>query len=268
MEDPVQYQSFLPLQQSPVYAAALAALGARIRWLDLGCGRALAVERGPLRLVMRGPVWCPGTPMADQRRALRALARWCGIVIVTPEDRLAGRGLVPLITPMHHAVWTLGPKLRAGMAGKWRNQVSAAELAGLTVVRGTDATLDRLIAAEGVQRSQRRYRAMPERFTRALPADSLRVWEWQAGGEMAAAMAFIRHGTTASYHLAWGSDLSRKAGAHALMLTRAAEAMAAEGVRWLDLGAVDSDRAPGLAMFKLGTGAELRRLGSTLLVLP
>jgi hypothetical protein len=268
MEDPVECPSFLPLQQSPAYAVTLAALGARTRWLDLGCGRALAIERGPLRLVMRGPVFGPGTPEADQRMALRALARWSGIVIVTPEDRVAGRGLIPIMTPMHHAVWTLGPDLRAGMAGKWRNTLSGAERAGLNVVRGTDATLDRLIAAEGLQRHQRRYRAVPERFTRALPAASLRIWEWQAGGKMAAAMAFIRHGTTASYHLAWGSELSRKAGAHALMLTRAAEALAAEGVRWLDLGAVDSERAPGLAMFKLGTGADLRRLGPTLLVLP
>ncbi|MGL4236328.1 hypothetical protein [Tabrizicola sp.] len=53
-----------------------------------------------------------------------------------------------------------------------------------------------------------------------------------------------------------------------MMLTRAAEALAAEGVRWLDLGSVDTEAAPGLARFKLGTGAGLRRLGATMLVLP
>ena len=51
-------------------------------------------------------------------------------------------------------------------------------------------------------------------------------------------------------------------------MTRAAEALWAEGVHWLDLGSVDSERAPGLARFKLGTGAALKRLGSTCLVLP
>ena len=55
---------------------------------------------------------------------------------------------------------------------------------------------------------------------------------------------------------------------HRLLLLRAAEALGAEGVRWLDLGSVDSERAPGLARFKLGTGAELRPLGATCLVLP
>ena len=50
-------------------------------------------------------------------------------------------------------------------------------------------------------------------------------------------------------------------------LARAAEALRAEGVAWLDLGSVDTEAAPGLARFKLGTGAELRRLGiGTLLV--
>jgi hypothetical protein len=52
------------------------------------------------------------------------------------------------------------------------------------------------------------------------------------------------------------------------MLARAAEALAAEGLRWLDLGTVDTEAAPGLARFKLGTGARLRRLGATCLVLP
>jgi hypothetical protein len=81
-------------------------------------------------------------------------------------------------------------------------------------------------------------------------------------------MAFVRHGATATYHLAWGSDAARAAGVHPVMLTRAAEALVAEGVRWLDLGSVDSEAAPGLARFKLGTGARLHRLGATMLVLP
>ena len=177
-------------------------------------------------------------------------------------------GLISLVTPMHNAVWTLGHGLRGGMARNWRHHLSRAERAGLDVVQGTSATLDRLIAAEGLQRGLRKYRALPERFTRALPQASLRLWEWHQDGAMQAAMAFVRHGTSASYHLAWGSGLARTAGVHSLMLTRAAEALAAEGVRWLDLGSVDCERAPGLAAFKLGTGAVLRKLGPTLLVLP
>lgn len=259
---------FLPLQQSAAYAAAMRHCGARVHEADLGVGRALVVERGRLRLCSRGPVWAPGTPLAEQRRALRRLARWPGLTVVTPEDGMAGFGLIPLITPLHHAVWTLTPDLRAGMAGKWRNRLLAAEGAGVRVRQGGADTLNRLIAAEAVQRQARRYAALPAGFSLALGQTDLRLWEWRQGGRMAAAMAFVVQGTTATYHLGWASDAARRAGVHAVMLTRAAEGLRTEGVRWLDLGSVDSEAAPGLARFKLGTGAVLRRLGATMLVLP
>ena len=261
-------ETFLPFQQSAVYAAAVLACGATLREVDLGCGQALAVERGRLRMVFRGPVWDAGTLPDRQRATLRRLARWPGVTVVTPEDPVAGFGLVPLLTPMHHAIWALGPDLRAGMTGKWRNRVAAAEAAGVAIRRGEAGTYGRLISAEGAQRRSRRYRALPEPFSRAMPADALRLWEWRDAGKMGAAMAFVRHGTTATYHLGWGSDAARNAGVHAVMLTRAAEALAAEGVRWLDLGSVDTEAAPGLARFKLGTGASLKTLGPTLLILP
>lgn len=268
MEDCVECTSFLALQQSPVYAVALATLGARVRWLDVGCGRALAIERGRLRVVMRGPVWQSEVGTDLQRAALRRLARWPGLTLVTPDAPVKGFGLIPLVTPQHHAVWDLRGDLRAEMSGKWRNRLVTTEAAGLRPQTGNRQTLDRLIAAEARQRLARRYRALPEAFTRALPQSALRLWEWRRDGEIAAAMAFVLHGRSASYHLAWASDVARVAGAHAVMLAHAATALRAEGVRWLDLGAVDTAAAPGLARFKLGTGAVLRSLGPTLLVLP
>ena len=249
--------AFLPLQQSAPYAAAVAGCGARAHWLE---GGVLAVERARLRLISR--------VVGLDRAGLRRLARWRGVTLVTPEAAVAGFGLMPLVTPLHHAVWALGPDLRAGMARNWRGHLRQAERAGLRVRRGGTDTLETLIRAEAAQRATRRYRALPEGFTRALPDGALRLWEWRQDGVVQAAMCFIVHGTSASYHLAWGSDTARGAGVHPLMLTRAAEALWAEGVRWLDLGSVDGDRAPGLARFKLGTGAGLRRLGATCLVLP
>lgn len=262
------FDGFLPLQQSPLYAGALEFLGARVQRFDLGCGQALAVERGRLRLVLRGPVWPGEVGGEERRRALRRLARWPGLTVVTPEEEVSGFGLIPLITPMHHAVWALGPDLRAGMARNWRGHLVQAERSGLRVRRGDAGTLERLIREEGVQRQARRYRALPAGFLGALPEGALRIWEWRQAGAMQAAMVFVRHGASASYYMAWGSGVARERSVHHLMLTRAAEGLATEGVRWLDLGSLDSDRAPGLARFKLGTGAALRRLGATMLVLP
>lgn len=256
MFDCGQTPGFLPLQQTAVYAAAVAGCGARVRWLD----GVLAVERARVRLISR--------VSGLGRVELRRLARWPGITLATPEEAVTGFGLVPLVSPMHHAVWALGPELRAGMARNWRGHLSQAERAGVRATRGDRGTLAALLAAEAAQRAARRYRALPHGFTQALPEGALRLWQWRQAGAMQAAMCFVVHGTTASYHLAWGSDAARAAGAHGLMLVRAAEALWAEGVRWLDLGSVDTERAPGLARFKLGTGAELRRLGATMLVLP
>ncbi len=248
--------AFVPFQQSAVYAAAVATCGATVRWLD----DVLAVERGRVRLISRvGGL---------DRAGLRRLAQWPGLTVATPEVGVSGFGLVPLVTPLHHAVWALEPDLRAGMAGNWRGSLRQAERAELRVRRGDGDTLSALIASEAIQRLERRYQALPEGFSRALPEGALRLWEWRQAGEMQAAMCFVVHGASATYHLGWGSGVARAAGVHGLMLVRAAEALRAEGVRWLDLGSVDGDRAPGLARFKLGTGAGLRRLGATCLVLP
>lgn len=262
------FDGFLPFQQSAPYAEAALASGARVRWCDLDAGRALVVERGRLRLVSRGPVWAAGCTTDDQRRGLRQLARWPGMTIATPETGVQGFGLVPLVTPMHHAIWRLDADLRAGLAGKWRNRLAAAERAGVTTHPGSRATLDRLIVEEQRQRQDRGYRSLPAVFTQSLPPEAVRIWEWRQDGDLGAAMVFVRHGGSATYHLGWGSEVARRLGAHTVMLTAAASALQAEGVGWLDLGSVDTERRPGLARFKLGTGAVLRRLGATLLVLP
>jgi hypothetical protein len=263
-----EFAGFLPFQQSAPYAAAVAANGGRVRWCDLDGGRVLVVERGRLRLILRGPVWNRECGPQVQIRTLRRLARWPGVTIATPETAVRGFGLIPLVTPMHHAIWDLGRDLRSRLSGKWRNRLTTSENTGIVVQPGDGSTLSRLLVEETRQRQVLGYRSLPPRFTQALPAEALRLWEWRHGGNCAAAMAFVVHGSSATYHLGWGSDAARRAGVHPVMLMTAARALQGEGIGWLDLGSVDTDRAPGLARFKLGTGAGLRRLGSTVLVLP
>ena len=266
-----------PLQQSWRYGAVAAAMGARVgRAVVRDGAREVAVaqvlSRRGLRLLSRGPVWldcADPDPDPDQRRAvLRRLARAPAPVIATPGEAVAGFGLVPLLTPRHHAIWDLTPApdaLRAAMAPKWRIDLMLAEKAGLRLSQAP-AALEALIAAEAAQRSARRYHALPPAFARSWGAS--RVLSWSVGGRVEAAVQVLCHGSWASYHLGWASEAGRAARGHWAMLWAMALWLRARGVRAFDLGCVDTEAAPGLARFKLGTGAALVRLGPTCLVLP
>jgi Acetyltransferase (GNAT) domain len=247
--------------QSTPYAVAAAAMGARMGRAMIDSQQVQWLDRRGLRLVPRGPLDAQG---------LRQLARHWGATVAVPEVAVQGLGLVPLVTPQHVALWDIGPEpatLLKRMNGKWRNRLVTAK--GVVAVRkGNAATLGALLVAEGVQRAKRGYRALPAAFTQALPWGAVRVWEWRPRGQIQAAMCFVRHGKAATYHLGWAADAARAQGVHGVMLWQAVLALRAEGVQMLDLGLVDHDAAPGLARFKLGTGAALHGLGPTVLVLP
>lgn len=128
-----------------------------------------------------------------------------------------------------------------------------------------------LYAAEGAQRLARRYRALPPGFAevwRTAAPGSFLLYEARKGGQPVAGTLILRHWPWASYHLSWSGAEGRRHNAHRLLLWRAACDLQDDGFAALDLGDVNSGAAPGLADFKAGTGAEIRALGPTLLVLP
>ncbi len=76
-------------------------------------------------------------------------------------------------------------------------------------------------------------------------------------------MLFLRHGTTVSYHIGWTGREGRAASAHNLILDHAAKQFASEGATLMNLGLLDTETAPGLARFKLGSGARPVQTGGT-----
>lgn len=258
-----------PLQQSLSYGRAMAALGARVQLAAVeGVGRALVLQRGGLRLVNFGPIFTEYAAPCDRAAFLRRIARHRGVTLATPAAAVSGLGLIPLITPRHHAIWDLRPDpqaLRAGLQGKWRNRLKAAE--GLAITPAGGKARADLCAAEVRQRAARGYRALPSTFLDHWPESQRLALQWRDGKGLQAGMVFLRHGIFASYHLGWASEAGRAAFAHGPMLWQAVLMLRALGVQLLDLGAVDSTN-PGLARFKLGTGATMQPLGATVLVLP
>ena len=162
---------------------------------------------------------------------------------------------------------------RAALQGKWRNRLVRAEASGLEVraARYHAGRHGWLIEAEVAQRRARGYRGLPPGLAAlAAQADpgAVRVFEAVAQGRVIAAMLFLIHGAAATYFIGHAGAEGRAAAAHNLLLWQASNRLAAAGVARLDLGPVETERAPGLARFKLGAGAEAKERGGSWLWTP
>ncbi|MBY5988685.1 GNAT family N-acetyltransferase [Roseovarius atlanticus] len=269
------------LHQHPRYGAAMRAIGADVGWYALTCGaRTLGTAQllrrrlGPLRLTWlpRGPVLAPD---ADPDAALLPLP---GPSIVQPDTPGTARlyrshGYRALLTPAHVAELDLTPDpgtLFTGLHGKWRNRLRAAQSGPLrTHDRPFDPDRDAdLLTLDRHQQRARGYRALPPGFTLAFAAthrQATRLFTAHDRAGMLAYLLFLLHGQTATYHIGWATPAARRTHAHTLLMWQAITHLADRGVTRLDLGPIDTETAPGLARFKLGTGATSRPLGPTLL---
>jgi hypothetical protein len=282
-----------PMQQSAGYGAACRALGTGVRCLSLAGGLGAAqvlVRRWPLfgdfALLSRGPVWAPSLAPADRRAALAALlARlrhgFRGVV-TTPDaidgaDPLARSGWLAMVTGGHVARLDLGPPpeaLRLGLHGKWRNRLVRAEASGLAVRHGAMPPDPGhwLLATETAQARARGYRRLPARFTLAWVGaagqGATRLFVAERAGRPVAAMLFLLHPPGASYHIGWAGPEGRESGAHNLLLWQAMLWLRARGFAMLELGTLDTETTPGLARFKLGSGAGPVPLGATRMAAP
>ncbi len=273
-----------PWQQQWSYGAAVEAIGGRILRVAVRDGRRVlalaqftARSLGPLAhgaLAARGPVFTdPDAPRAEIYRLIRRSAPlpWPRLVILSPEagpheaQTLTAAGLRRIMTGPAAALLDIADEtaLRAGMDQKWRNRLKAAERSNALRVTLDDAPSPAALAAvadrEAKQARARGYlglpKALPAAWAAAAGRRALLLARAQSAGETVAEMLFVRHGAGAFYHLGWVDAAGRDAGAHPLTLWRAAAALRKLGVTRLDLGTVDTRRAPGLARFKLGSGA-------------
>ena len=272
----------LPLQQSEGFARALGVMGrtAAIESLQ-GCGQVLVVTRaigplGRLRLAARGPVFGADATADDRIAGLRA-ARLHGLDAETGDARVLRRaGFVQVMTPATIAVLPVHADADMQLAqadGKWRNAARQGQAAGLRIrQRLLCPSRDRwLLDADIAQQRAKRFRALPHAlslaFAQANPGCAL-VLTASEGGTPVAAMLFLRHGTAATYQIGWSGARGRSLRAHHALLIDACRRLAAMGVTQIDLGTLDTATAPGLARFKLGSGAVARPLGGTWVRLP
>lgn len=228
--------------------------------------------------LVRGPLFLTDALEPMERTAIFQLLkdRWpmarLNWFFFTPEaadsaaarDRMTALGLKRTVTGYSTAWLDLSSgmeALRAGLHQKWRNQLVRTERAKLRVrdARG-GPSLHWLLERHDEHRKRRRMRAPTGAFAAALallapkPSDVL-VLQAEQGSDPLAAVLFLRHGDAATCYVAWTGPEGRTAHAHNLLIWRGIERLAAEGVRWLDLGGIDRSM-PGVSRFMLGTGAE------------
>jgi len=270
-----------PLQQRWDYGVTHKALGGQvIRAVIHQGGQPVALCQSICRrfsgllnisLATRGPLWLAP---CDQPRVLRLIRRTSPMQ--HPRAQLfsaTGQALrlIPLMTPTTNAQLTL-PVDQGALHGKWRNSLKKAQNSGMLVRHiacPTDALMA-LLETDCKQQAAKSFRALPANFTlkwHQTNPDDLRLITVSLLGCTVASALFIRHGNTATYHIAHTTAAGRKLSAGRLALWRAFTDFAAQGLHQIDLGQIDTVNASGLARFKLGTGAIAQQNGATVLAI-
>lgn len=281
------------MQQHPYYADALRLMGAQVLALTARDGarriaQAQVVQRriGPLALnwLPRGPVWSGDATQAQRCLFLDLLPQQpgCGGLWIAAADApsqqadCAAAGFRALMTGQYVAELPLGADdgtRLARQAVKWRNRLKHARKSPLICRhRAFDPRRDGwLLTRDAEQRRKHHYSALPAAFTLAYAQahpGAARLFLAQLQGQTVAALLILRHPPTASYHIGWSGADGRRHSAHNLLLWEASVWLRQQGCQRLDLGTVDTETAPGLARFKIGSGAHVRPLGPTMMRFP
>ncbi|MEJ6401735.1 GNAT family N-acetyltransferase [Yoonia sp. 2307UL14-13] len=252
----------LPLQQHPLFNDALRRLGRKVSVTDIpGAVPLHVIHRFGISFAARGPIWT-GTPDMD---ALRRN----GPLTVNGDDTndLGKAGYRQIITAAHVAEIDL--TARRAPHAKWRYNLRKAQAAEIRVTTETfSAKHHWLLDADLSQQKAKGYRALPHAIIHAYDPDNVIVLIAYKKKTPVAAMLFLCHQPVATYHIGWSNHDGRRHCAHHLLLDLAAEYITKQGVTRLDLGSVDTENTPGLARFKIGSGARVRPLGGTWLRCP
>ena len=264
----------LALPQSAEFARALRAVGQSPlvldRMQDMVVLRRKWFARLPIAMINRADLKKPARLLEIlQEEGLRRTP-----VVLSPErptPDLGRLGALPLMTPASIARLDLSgtsQDRRARLRQKWRNRLNAAEAAPLRVTRQNMPIENDhwLLRADTAQQKQRLYSSWPHSLTLAYAQENpgaAKLFQAFEGRDVVAAILVLTHGDSATYHISHSFVRGRQLGAHNLLMWSSMEWLAAKGISSFDLGVVNTEDASGLARFKLGTGANVQRLGGT-----
>ena len=273
------------VQQSWAYGEAMVAMGGAVLRAQVKYERnTVALAQFTVRrfggvvstaLCSLGPIWTQELNPIEKNAIFRGLRESLPLprpraLLFTPGDwdylRAMYKPMKRVMTG-YSTVWMdLTPSLediRASAHQKWRNRLVKAEKSPLIVEPNglKPAQYQWLLDHEKAQRKAKKYKATDAQlliaFQKSAGKDSLLCLKASLEGQLVGGMMFMIHGSCATYHVGWTHEDGRRLSAHNLILWHAIEALKARGVTALDLGGVETYKAPGLARFKLGTGGEV-----------
>lgn len=259
----------MPLQQHPSFGEALKRLGTNVQRISIsGAAPTQMIKRFGIAFAPRGPLWNVEDADALRRSPLRI------INAEYPSNIYHEAGFRRIMTPAHVAELNLCDTCWLTKAtGKWRNAWRKSQKSALKLQHASfDQTVhDWLLTEDRLQQRQKGFRALPHSIIHAYAAtnrDKVILFTARQKDNPVAAMLFLEHGPVATYHLGWTSSAGRGANAHYALLMHAADYFAERSITRLDIGTVDTENTPGLARFKIGSGAQVRALGGTWIRMP
>ena len=287
----VPADSPLPFHQYWAYGMALSGAGAEVEaWRVSRDGAKAALMIVTKRrfsglmtvdTVLRGPIWLTPLSLADKASLLATLKvpynpwRWRFLaqqpdLEASPEafTALKQAGLRRIASGYSTAWLDLSADeadLRASLLRNWRNHLRGAEKApiSLSIAGRKPHHYSWLLEKEADQRKTRDYQATPlgiiPLYAEAMAnADKQGVMSVIAsnGPTKISGALFLLHGNSATYHVGWIGDEARACHAQSRVLFEAMLALKKQGVRFLDLGGLNTANLKGISRFKLGTGAK------------
>lgn len=234
-----------------------------------GAHQVVAVRVLGQLMTSRGPIWEADTELYAKEVALAKAGLRLINAVSAQDDVLNAAGFRKLATAASVAELDLRGYTTTRLAathGKWRNRWRRAQEAPVILKqeRFDRVTPQWLLGADRAQQLHKRFRSLPHGLIDALAdQQAVTVHVADLDAEPLAAMLFITHRPVVTYDLGWISLAVRQWGLHHRILIAAAAQFADQGYCLVDLGTVDTENAPGLARFKIGTGAAIRPLGGS-----
>ncbi len=293
----------LPLQQSWGYGEAMRKFGAQPLRLVCCNDRKVIASAQLMRnrllrffkpaMCFRGPLWTDSAAAPDMAArsenltGLRAMfsRRRLEFLLVMPEQEtspeahgmMRGAGFRRVMTG-YSTIWldlaADAETLRSNLDPKWRNKVVRAERGTLEISVGGKRAHQYawLLEREDAQREAVRYVGLPTGLVEHFAGASGEVGERAVVSltaindrDKVAGALFLLHGNSATYFTGWNGAEGRALAAHNLLLWRAMMELKDCGIRWLDLGGLNTTHGAGIARFKLGMGARPLTLAGTYL---